>query len=527
MDTKQGNDNVIEDQTSKAEPPDLGLKKLLTNMKQVKNHVNKFVSSMHVEKHAKRLKEWVIVVKDEVFKAGKEDPRRMVHSVKVGLALAFASLLYLLDPVFNGIGKNAIWAVLTVIQLLEFTAGETLYKGVNRGIGTLAAISLAFLLEIIARHFNKVGCAFFIGISTLIIGSSTTYARFISSLRIYDHGVNVFLLTFNTLIASGYHDQTVWKMMLQRIYAIGIGFIICLIVSAFILPHWSGEDLQNSITKKFEVLAELVEAHVKEYFQEKNAKEDSTKSTKDSSAEKVYQEILENTSADESLATFAGWEPRHLKFGYPWHQYLQLESALHHFGHNIFALNGCLKSQIQAPQSVRALFREPCEQVAKEVVNVLGKLADAIRNHQHCSPHISNQLHKALQELNASIKSQPRLCLTSKPIQDTEVYKPMEFVRQQSKRQAVEQSKEESVKIANQTESKTVMACLEFCKALPFAAFASLLVETAARLDLLIEEVEELGNVAQFKGFHEDTAIEIVVTSQDTYSKGNQKPLSK
>lgn len=42
---------------------------------------------------------------------------------------------------------------------------------------------------------------------------------------------------------------------------------------------------------------------------------------------------------------------------------------------------------------------------------------------------------------------------------------------------------------------------LEFSEALPFAAFASLLVETVARLDLVIEEVEELGRMASFKEY--------------------------
>lgn len=49
--------------------------------------------------------------------------------------------------------------------------------------------------------------------------------------------------------------------------------------------------------------------------------------------------------------------------------------------------------------------------------------------------------------------------------------------------------------------SKIAITSLEFAEALPFAAFASLLVETVARLDLVIEEVEELGRIAHFKEF--------------------------
>lgn len=49
-----------------------------------------------------------------------------------------------------------------------------------------------------------------------------------------------------------------------------------------------------------------------------------------------------------------------------------------------------------------------------------------------------------------------------------------------------------------------VMTSLEFSEALPFAAFASLLVEMVARLDNVIEEVEELGTVACFKEYDGD-----------------------
>ncbi|KAJ6389078.1 hypothetical protein OIU77_027436 [Salix suchowensis] len=48
---------------------------------------------------------------------------------------------------------------------------------------------------------------------------------------------------------------------------------------------------------------------------------------------------------------------------------------------------------------------------------------------------------------------------------------------------------------------RTAITSLEFSEALPFAAFASLLVETVARLDNVIEEVEELGRIARFKEF--------------------------
>lgn len=57
-------------------------------------------------------------------KVGKEDPRRVIHSLKVGLALTLVSLLYLIKPLFQGIGQNAMSAVLTVVVVMEFTVGK-------------------------------------------------------------------------------------------------------------------------------------------------------------------------------------------------------------------------------------------------------------------------------------------------------------------------------------------------------------------------------------------------------------------
>jgi len=59
-----------------------------------------------------------------MWEMGKEDPRRVIHSIKVGLALSLASMLCLLESLSQGIGQNAIWAVMTVVVVLEFTAGN-------------------------------------------------------------------------------------------------------------------------------------------------------------------------------------------------------------------------------------------------------------------------------------------------------------------------------------------------------------------------------------------------------------------
>ncbi|CAK9143390.1 unnamed protein product [Ilex paraguariensis] len=257
-------------------------------------------------------------VKDEAMKAGKEDPRKVVHSLKVGVAMTVASLVYLLEPLYEGIRQNSIWAVLTVVLVVEFRAGATLYKGFNRLLGTVLALSFAFLFDIVAHHLGHIECAISSGFAVFLIavvhvastfmsesvdqkqfphiynvfvfvvsllgsdvfiysfplsmvrpfahyshcsrfaGSFTTYARFIPSInKHYDHGIIVFLVTFNLVMVGSYHDHNQFHIVTERIYAIAIGFGIGLIITLFILPNWSGEDLQNTIISKFEELAKL------------------------------------------------------------------------------------------------------------------------------------------------------------------------------------------------------------------------------------------------------------------------------
>lgn len=157
------------------------------------------------------------------------------------------------------------------------------------------------------------------------------------------------------------------------------------------------------------------------------------------------------------------------------------------------------------------------------------ELADSIRNRRQCSPEIlSDHLHEALHDLDAALKSQPKLFLGSNTNATTNMLALAAATARQksstkdfgvslssvktdssallqwkSKRAAREQAKELSSerKSLRPTLSKMAITSLEFSEALPFAAFASLLVEAVARLDLVIDEVEELGRVANFREF--------------------------
>ncbi|KAI7748054.1 hypothetical protein M8C21_026754 [Ambrosia artemisiifolia] len=472
----------------------------------------------------------------EIRKVGRDDPRKAVHSIKVGLSLLLVSLLYLLEPLFKGIGGNAIWAVMTVVVVLEFTAGATLCKGLNRGLGTLLAGSLAFLFEYIARESGKVFYAVFIGTSVFFVGAMSTYLRFFPKVKKnYDYGVVIFLLTFNLITISSFRVEDVLKIARERLYTMAIGSGVCVLMSLFIFPIWSGEDLHTFSVSKIEGLAKSIEACVDEYFSDREADAGKDKSIEDPIYEN-YKAVLDSKSTDETLALHASWEPRHTWHcnPFPWQQYVKLGVVLRHFGYTVVALHGCLQTEIQTPKSVRLLFKDPCTRLATEVSKALMELANSIQNHRQCSPEIlSDHLHQALQDLDTALKSQPRLFLggnganpanmlalvaRSKPEKQlssvkTEASALSEWRSKRVSKQTIEAER----RSLRPTLSKIAITSLEFSEALPFAAFAALLVEAVAKLDLVIEEVEELGRIACFKEY--EGCDDVILNVEDKSNK--------
>lgn len=83
----------------------------------------KEMGKKNIEVYPKKIKSFPGLAWRTIWRVGREDPRRLIHSLKVGLSLTLVSLLYLMEPLFEGIGESAIWAVMTVVVVLEFTAG--------------------------------------------------------------------------------------------------------------------------------------------------------------------------------------------------------------------------------------------------------------------------------------------------------------------------------------------------------------------------------------------------------------------
>ncbi|KAI4313316.1 hypothetical protein L6164_026305 [Bauhinia variegata] len=182
--------------------------------------------------------------------------------------------------------------------------------------------------------------------------------------------------------------------------------------------------------------------------------------------------------------------------------------------------------------SILTLYKDSCIRLAQEVSRVLMELASSIRNNRQFSPGIlSNGLQEALQDLNTVLKSHPQIFLrsrndttnnntpTHRKYGDDSIISVSSF-----KNYSGEQLKEGQKKMLRPTLSKNAITSLQFSETLPFAAFASLLLEMVAKLDNVIYEVEELGRLAHFREFSDDT--EVVVTCERSLINVGENHLS-
>lgn len=66
-----------------------------------------------------------------VWEFGREDPSRVIFSLKVGLAVLLVSLLILFRAPYEVFGTNIIWSIVTVAIMSEYTVGMFMYMGVS------------------------------------------------------------------------------------------------------------------------------------------------------------------------------------------------------------------------------------------------------------------------------------------------------------------------------------------------------------------------------------------------------------
>lgn len=476
-----------------------------------------------------------------------KEPAKTIHAFKMALALSLAFLLVLLKAPYSLFGSHAIWAIMTVIVVFEFTIGATLSKGCNRGAGTLLAGLLAVLIGQVARLSGSVGHPIMVGLSAFVIGGVVTFAKLWPTLKSYEFGFRTFLITFSLIMVAEYRQGNPVSTAVNRFLIILLGAAIGLSVNIFVLPLWAGEELHEFISKNFDSLADSLEVCVNEYLRgavlERVPSKIMMGLAADDPVYKGYRSALISASKEESLSGFATWEPPHGRFRmfkYPWQNYVKVGAILRHCTYSVVALHGCLRSAIQAPLSVRSLFEDELREVSKEGAEVLRKLGKQVRNMQKGDPttildgvrHAVEQLQHSLY-LHSYLLVRPETgileesCMEELPLSVIPEIKKYGndnhsggfFRTGSSTKLGIAYSHDDSSDASGRQYKKLHswpyrpiddfdfakdsvfeqrVRVLESASALSLGTFATLLMEVALRLDYLVEAVEELGELANF-----------------------------
>ncbi|KAF2313316.1 hypothetical protein GH714_010305 [Hevea brasiliensis] len=115
----------------------------------------------------------------------------------------------------------------------------------------------------------------------------------------------------------------------------------------------------------------------------------------------------------EYTANFARWEPSHGRFNFrhPWKMYLRVGASLRSCAYCIQTLNGCLNSEIQAPEYLKKHLSNPCTKLIFSASNALNELATTVKTMIKPSNKDSStgfeDMQYAAQELKNALKSLP------------------------------------------------------------------------------------------------------------------------
>ena len=91
----------------------------------------------------------------KVWRIGTDDPRKAVHGLKVGLALALVSVFYYTRPLYDGVGGAAMWAIMTVVVVFEYTVGESMLGFACLAVGTECPRGAALRIHMCTHHGNS------------------------------------------------------------------------------------------------------------------------------------------------------------------------------------------------------------------------------------------------------------------------------------------------------------------------------------------------------------------------------------
>ncbi|KAJ8492464.1 hypothetical protein OPV22_014185 [Ensete ventricosum] len=483
----------------------------------------------------------------DVFEFAAEDTDRVTFALKVGLAMLLVSLLGLIQRPFEVFGTNILWSILTVGIMFEYTVGATLYRGFNRAVGSLLAGIFAILVMGISMSSGRFAEPYVVGFSIFLVGAATSFVKLWPSCVPYEYGFRVILFTYCLIVVSTYRMDNPMRTAMERLYSIAIGAAVTVGVNLLVFPIWAGEQLHEELVSSFYCVAESLEECARKYLSGDGL--EHTEFCKrvvvidefpDDPACQRCRAILNSSARIESLASSAKWEPPHGRFRHyygAWSEYVKVGAVLRHCAYEVMALYGCLRSEIQAPIELRVTFQTEILEATVEAAELLRCLANDLGNMKH-SVRVSQlmrirvstdrlqrsvDLHSYLLTSHDGFPPKPtskdcshgsgsdpssklhreaeRSPATAPP--QTRTYH--ETMKKQQRRRLYSWPSREVDELEDEdgggdsAELITRMRASESTAALSLATFALLLIEFVARLDHLVDAVEQLAATAKFK----------------------------
>uniref|UniRef100_A0A0E0K3H7 Uncharacterized protein n=1 Tax=Oryza punctata TaxID=4537 RepID=A0A0E0K3H7_ORYPU len=328
----------------------------------------------------------------EVWKIGTDDPRKAAYGVKVGVALTLVSLFYYVRPLYDGVRGNAVWAIMTVVLVFEYTVGGSMHKGLNRFAGTMSAAALALGMHWVASKSGETLEPFVASGSVILLAAAATFSRFIPTVKArFDYGVSIFVMTYSFVAVLGYRVDDLAALVLDRIATIAIGVIICLAVCALVCPVWAGQELSLLTARNMEKLASAVEACVEDYFADHAAA---------AARSEGYKSVLGSKASEDSQANLARWEPPHGRFGFrhPYDQYAKVGAAMRQCACCVEVLISCAGAAPRKRALPPRLHGDACTRVGARCARVLREASACV-----ATMTTSRGLGFAVAELDAAV----------------------------------------------------------------------------------------------------------------------------